>query len=250
MDIIKTFSRRSLLLILLIMILFVGAFAAVAFTGLPRLAGEISHLAASQAPSAEQAAQVTAVVDTYAMYLVPAFALFALILGLLLWLLLRGTVKSMVTADPPHGPTTRKSPPAPAKNKDAEQKHRNQRLFLHLLAVLQREGRLVDFFQEDLEMHEDEQIGTAVRTIHGKCKKILNKNLSMQPIIAGDEGDAITVETGFDPDAIKLTGRVTGAPPFKGTIRHKGWRTNALEMPDLSAIKDPTIIYPAEVEID
>lgn len=251
MDIIKAYSRRSLLLILLFMTLFAGAFAAVAYTGLPRLAEEISRLTSSQAASmGQQVAQVPAVVDAYIMFLVTGFALFALIWGLLLWLFLRGSVKSAVISDRPQASVAKKSTPPPVKNKDAEQKRRNQRLFLHLLAVLQREGRLVDFFQEDLELYEDEQIGTAVRTIHENCKKILGRRLSLQSIISGDEGDTITVETGFDPDAIKLTGRVTGAPPFNGTIRHKGWRTGELEMPDLSAIKDPTIICPAEVEID
>jgi hypothetical protein len=250
MDIIKTYSRRSLSLIFLMMILFTGAFAVGVYTGLPRLAEEISHLASSQALSAGQKAQVAASMDAYAMVLVPAFAIVAFLAGLLLWLLLRVTVKSAVTADQPQASTAKKSPPAPDPKKDAEHQHRNQRLFLHLLAVLQREGRLVDFFQEDLEMYEDEQIGTAVRTIHGNCKKILSKSLSMQPVISGAEGDAVTVETGFDPDAIKLTGRVTGTPPFKGTIRHKGWRADELEMPSLSVIKDPTIICPAEVEIE
>ncbi len=250
MDIIKTYSRRSLLLILVMMVLFAGAFAAVVFFGKPQLVQEVSRLATFQVPAPDHTAQVTNLLDTYLLYFIPAFALAALVFGVLLWLFLKRTVRSAVSSGSPVKTPDKKGAEKSAANNDNEQRIRSQRLFLHLLAVLQREGRLVDFLQEDLEMYEDEQIGTAVRTIHGSCKKILKKSLSMQPIIAGDEGEAFTVENGFDPDAIKLTGQVTGDPPFKGTIRHKGWRTQTLEMPDLSAIKDPTIICPAEVEIE
>jgi hypothetical protein len=128
--------------------------------------------------------------------------------------------------------------------------HQDQRLFLHLLTVLQKEGRLVDFFQEDLEMYEDEQIGAAVRSIHTSCRKTLDKSLAMTSVIEDNEGDEITIEAGFNPEAIKLTGRVTGEPPFTGIVRHKGWRAQKVSLPDLAAAKDPTIISPAEVEIE
>jgi hypothetical protein len=57
------------------------------------------------------------------------------------------------------------------------------------------------------------------------------------------------VAAGFDPDAIKLTGQVTGDPPFAGVVRHKGWRVQKADLPDLTAVKDPSVIAPAEVEI-
>ncbi|MBW2249010.1 MAG: DUF2760 domain-containing protein [Deltaproteobacteria bacterium] len=57
------------------------------------------------------------------------------------------------------------------------------------------------------------------------------------------------IRGGFDPDAIKLTGNVTGEPPFTGVLRHKGWRTRKLELPALSGGQDARIIAPAEVEI-
>ncbi|MBS3731400.1 MAG: DUF2760 domain-containing protein, partial [Desulfobacterales bacterium] len=47
----------------------------------------------------------------------------------------------------------------------------------------------------------------------------------------------------------KLTGNVTGEPPFTGILRHKGWRAGKLELPVLSSTGDPRIIAPAEVEI-
>jgi len=68
-------------------------------------------------------------------------------------------------------------------------------------------------------------------------------------VIDRSEGEEIQVEPGFDPDAIKLTGNVTGEPPFKGILRHKGWRTRKLELLALSGGQDARIIAPAEVEI-
>jgi hypothetical protein len=37
---------------------------------------------------------------------------------------------------------------------------------VQMLAILQREGRLMDFLQEDLSLYDDAQIGAAVRNIH------------------------------------------------------------------------------------
>ena len=107
----------------------------------------------------------------------------------------------------------------------------------------------MDFFSEDLNLYEDAQIGGAVRAIHENCKKAVNKSLSLEAVIDRKEGEEIQVEPGFDPDAVKLTGNVTGEPPFKGILRHKGWRTRKLELPDLSGGQDVRIICPAEVEI-
>ena len=98
-------------------------------------------------------------------------------------------------------------------------------------------------------MYEDAQIGAAVRSIQDNCKNSLKKYLNPKAVIDQDEGDSITVPTDFDPNAIKLTGNVTGEPPFHGTLRHKGWRASRLELPTLSPVKDPSILAPAEVEI-
>ena len=42
---------------------------------------------------------------------------------------------------------------------------------LRVLAVLQRDGRLVDFLEEDIDAYADAQIGAAVRDIHRGCRK-------------------------------------------------------------------------------
>jgi len=78
-----------------------------------------------------------------------------------------------------------------------------------------------------------------VRSIHENCKKSLMKNLSPQPVMEETEGDAVSVPPDFDPAAIKLTGNVTGEPPFKGILRHRGWRAASLELPEITGTGDP-----------
>ena len=125
----------------------------------------------------------------------------------------------------------------------------DKRLFVHLLSMFQREGRLLDFLSENLDGYEDAQIGAAVRSIHENCNKVTRKYLSLQPVLDQDEGQALTLQKGFDTAAVKLVGNVSGGPPFTGVVRHKGWKTAKLELPTLSANQDASLIAPAEVEI-
>src|SRR5579862_9532627 len=83
---------------------------------------------------------------------------------------------------------------------------------LRVLAVLQRDGRLVDFLEEDIDPYTDAQIGAAVRDIHRGCRKSLHEYLTIEPIIAGAEEQSVTVPTDFDPAAVRLVGNVNGSP--------------------------------------
>ena len=138
---------------------------------------------------------------------------------------------------------------ADARESDADQQARMQRLYLHLLSVFQREGRLMDFFAEDLTPYDDAQIGVAVRNIHENCSKTLQKYLKPKAVIEKHEGEEILVPKNFDADAIKLTGNIAGEPPFKGILRHKGWQAGRIELPVLNPGHNPRVISPAEVEI-
>src|SRR5688572_24812991 len=42
-----------------------------------------------------------------------------------------------------------------------------------VLAVLQRDGRLIDFLMEDVTLYADAQIGAAVRNVHAGCRQAL-----------------------------------------------------------------------------
>jgi hypothetical protein len=177
----------------------------------------------------------------------PAALGFFLLMTLLEWALIRRAVKRRLPAIEPASPRPAvKTPRAEAAQESAEM---NQRVFLHLVAVLQKEGRLLDFFSENLTQYNDDQIGAAVRSIHENCKKTLDKYLMPQAVLEQSEGAEISVTPDFDPNALKLIGNVTGQPPFKGIVRHRGWRALKIDIPMFSGQRDPRIIAPAEIEI-
>jgi Domain of unknown function (DUF2760) len=120
---------------------------------------------------------------------------------------------------------------------------------LRLLALLQQEGRFIDFVKEDIDGYSDAQIGAAVRSIHAGCRKALSERIELQRIFSAEDGSEVVVEAGFDPAAVRLTGNVTGNPPFRGTLQHAGWRAAKIALPQSPGDTDPTVIAPAEVEI-
>ena len=121
---------------------------------------------------------------------------------------------------------------------------------VQMLAILQRQGRLVDFLQEDLSAFADDQIGAAVRSIHEGCKQALEQHVKLEPVFAESEGSRITVATGFDPEAVRLSGNVVGDPPFAGELRHRGWRVATIDLPKrMNDDKGLPIVAPAEVEV-
>jgi len=122
---------------------------------------------------------------------------------------------------------------------------------IQILSILQRQGRLIDFLEEDLSNYEDMQIGAAVRNIHEGCKKGLMENVGLKPVFDEAEGDSVTIPPGFDANAVRLTGNITGEPPFKGILRHRGWQVTLVELPQqLPGQESNKILAPAEVEIN
>jgi len=120
---------------------------------------------------------------------------------------------------------------------------------LQLLALLQREGRLVDFLEEDLTSFPDASVGAAARTVHSGCKRALEEYFRLEPVLRDPEGATVTVPRGFDAAAIRLTGRVVGEPPFKGSLRHHGWRAREVRLPPPRDGSDAALLAPAEVEL-
>jgi hypothetical protein len=118
-----------------------------------------------------------------------------------------------------------------------------------ILSLLQNKGRLIDFFQEDIMRYPDAQIGAAIRYIHEDCSNALSEYMTFDPVISQKEGEIVVVSEGFDPSEIRLTGNITGAPPFKGILRHSGWKISQIHLPDFPKGQKHTIIAPAEVEI-
>jgi hypothetical protein len=120
---------------------------------------------------------------------------------------------------------------------------------LTLLSALQREGRFIDFLQQDVAGFSDEDIGAAARVVHGGCRKTLQHFFTIAPAASGSEGGPMSVPSGFDSQRIRLTGNVSGHPPFKGTLKHHGWIVTEIRMPAISEALDARVLAPAEVEL-
>ncbi len=120
---------------------------------------------------------------------------------------------------------------------------------LQLLGLLQRDGRFIDFIEEDVAAYSDTDIGAATRVVHEGCRKVLREHFTLQPVRTEAEGSAITLEAGFDASAIRLTGNVLGQAPFRGSLGHRGWRVTEVRLPRLAERHDARVIAPAEVEL-
>lgn len=160
--------------------------------------------------------------------------------------LLHGVPTTSVT---PQVPTPPLPPPPVAVVPTKPSPEELQASALNLLALLQREGRLVDFLQDDVTSYPDADVGAAARIVHSGCRKVLLQTLSLEPVLKESEGAAIQVPLGFDPQRIRVTGNVTGTPPFRGSLKHHGWIATSVKLPTLAASLDARILAPAEVEI-
>jgi hypothetical protein len=120
---------------------------------------------------------------------------------------------------------------------------------LQLLSLLQREGRLVDFLQQDVTAFSDADVGAAARVVHEGCRKALHAHAQIEPVLVDDEGARVKLAAGFDADEVKLVGDVRGEPPYTGVLRHRGWRATKLELPQIIGEHDARVLAPAEVEL-
>ncbi|MET0858822.1 MAG: DUF2760 domain-containing protein [Telluria sp.] len=120
---------------------------------------------------------------------------------------------------------------------------------LQLLALFQRDARLIDFTEEDLASYADADIGAAARIVHEGCRKVLREHFTIAPVRTEAEGSRISIDAGFDAGAIRLTGNVVGSAPFKGSLSHRGWRVNDVRLPKLASGHDATVLAQAEVEL-
>ena len=120
---------------------------------------------------------------------------------------------------------------------------------VQMLALLQRDGRLIDFLAENISAYPDVQLGAAVRTIHDTCRQALDQYVKLEPILNSEEDQPVTVQAGIDPAAIKLIGNVAGGPPVRGVLRHKGWRVKEVSLPPLPLAAGRMVVAPAEVEL-
>jgi hypothetical protein len=138
-----------------------------------------------------------------------------------------------------------KAPPAPAapQIKPADGA-------LQLLGMLQREGRVLDFFMEDIAPYSDEQVGAAARDVHERTREILVRHFAPAPVIDAVEG-SVANPPDSNPALVKYVGNVpaSGKPPA-GILRHRGWRATAIALPQLNSRQDLAVLAPAEIEVE
>ncbi len=140
----------------------------------------------------------------------------------------------------PKGPAPKPVAPKPPAQSEA----------ITLLAALQRKARFVDFIQESLAGYSDAQIGAAARDVHRDCGAVLKRMFALRPAVTDEEGKEVEVSAGFDAGRWRLTGNVTGQPPFHGRLVHPGWEATACELPTWSGSAAASkIVAPAEVEL-
>src|SRR5262245_27272071 len=124
-----------------------------------------------------------------------------------------------VASRPTPAPAAGPAPPPPR----APAEDRGDRA-VQLLALLQRDGRLVDFLREEIGAYSDAQIGAAVREVHASCRRAIDRYLPLEPILPDEEGQTTTLGAPVDPSAVKLIGNVGTQTSYRGTVRHRGWR--------------------------
>ncbi len=151
-----------------------------------------------------------------------------------------GVRQLMVPALPEPAPEPEPAPTVVQASPDAA---------LQLLAMLQRDGRFIDFLREDVADFTDEDIGAAARVVHEGCKKAIDEHFEIEVVRDEEEGESIVICKGFDAGSVRLTGNVVGEPPFEGTLQHAGWRVANVTLPKLAEGHDVRIVAPAEVEL-
>jgi Domain of unknown function (DUF2760) len=119
------------------------------------------------------------------------------------------------------------------------------------LAMLQAKGRLIDFLMDDINAHDDAQVGAAARVVHAGCKAALQEHFRIRPLLEKSEGSTVQVPAGYRPDEYRLIGKISGPAPFSGVLVHHGWKTDMVKLPRVlrgSTDRLPAIA-PAEVEL-
>jgi len=143
----------------------------------------------------------------------------------------------------------RPTAPEPAKREPAKKPPARSDA-VSLLATLQREARFIDFVKEPISAYSDAQIGAAVRDVHRDCAAVFDRLFGLAPLLEHSEGADIEVPAGFDAGKYRLTGNVSGQPPFRGRLAHHGWMATRCELPAWTGAESAVLVVaPAEVEL-
>ena len=134
-------------------------------------------------------------------------------------------------------------PPPPERHPEAE--------VVAFLGLLQEKGRLVDFLMDDVSIYDDSRVGAAARVVHFGCRDVLQEHFKITPISDAEEGSQVMIPENYSIDEYRLMGKITGNPPFRGILLHKGWKTESVKLPRLIKTEEKRLpsITPALIEV-
>lgn len=155
-------------------------------------------------------------------------------------------------AAPEARPSAELAPP-PATPRVREREPEVDAHLVQFLGLLQEKGRFLDFVMDDISGYSNDQVGAAARVVHQGCSRVVRDSFSAGPVHPGEEGSQVTLESGYNAAEYRAVGKLAGSPPFQGTLLHKGWKVNRVDLPRLvekkTGAEGGLIIAPAEVEV-
>jgi uncharacterized protein DUF2760 len=185
-----------------------------------------------------------------ALLLIPAMTAYAIPVAALALLLAIAVLAFSLferreTAQPPPPPVAAKPPPRPPPERRAEAE------VVAFIGLLQEKGRLVDFLMDDVSLYDDSRVGAAARVVHFGCRDVLQEHFKVTPISDAEEGSQVMIPENYSVDEYRLMGKITGNPPFRGVLLHKGWKTESVKLPRIIKTGEKRLpsIAPALVEI-
>ena len=121
---------------------------------------------------------------------------------------------------------------------------------LSLLAVLQRDARLLDFLKESITDFSDAEVGAATRSVHKEAASVIERIFGVVPLCAVAEGTSVEIPAGYDPAQYRLVGNVPEeAGPLHGVLVHPGWKAVRADVPAWNGRADTAIVVaPIEVQ--
>ncbi len=115
-----------------------------------------------------------------------------------------------------------------------------------LLSALQREARLVDLIQENLESYSDAQVGAAARPCLKQCASTLERLLGLSPVSDAAEGATVDIGSDGSPARYQWTGEGTTT---SGKLVHHGWQATKVQLPEWTGEEaDSNVIAAAQLQ--
>lgn len=121
---------------------------------------------------------------------------------------------------------------------------------LKLLGMLQQEGRILDFFMEDITPYSDDQVGGAVRDVHEKTRAVLVRHFAPVPVIDAVEGTPVSASDPLAAKARYIGNLPATGKPKGGLLRHKGWKATTASMPKPGPKEDLMLLATPEIEVE